>query len=530
MFKFLQQPADVPGSALPAIAVGVFVSFGGILFGYDTGTISGILAMRYWKDHFSTGYIDSTGQLNVSPSQQSLIVSILSAGTFLGALGSAPLADRLGRRWALICDSVVFIFGVILQTISVHIPLFCAGRFFAGLGVGLLSATVPLYQSETAPKWIRGTIVGCYQFSIAIGVFLSAIVANGTKNRNDTGSYRIPVAIQFLFALILIGGMLFLPETPRYLIRNGKYDAAARSLSRLRRLRIDHPALIEELAEIKGNHEYELSIGSSSYLNCFRKPIRKRLFTGCALQALQQLTGVNFIYYYGTSYFANSGIKNPFLVSVTINCCALVGIVGGVLMVDKMGRRTLMFLGSVAMGTCFFIVGGVSTALPGNTSANQALVAFTCLFGFFFNFSWGPCAWVVTGEIFPLKARAKALSMTTASNWLFNWALGFATPYLVNKGHGDAGLGSKIWFLWASFCYLGAVFAALFIYETKGLTLEQVDELYETVDKAWKSRGFVPKLHYADVEKMRGSTAILDEVAQSKGLVEPSTAHIEGIE
>lgn len=159
--------------------------------------------------------------------------------------------------------------------------------------MGLLSATVPLYQSETAPKWIRGTVVGCYQFSIAIGVFLSAIVANGTKDLNDTGSYRIPVAIQFVFGLIMIVGMIFLPETPRYLIRNGKYDAAAKSLSVLRRLSTDNPALVEELAEIRGNHEYELSIGSSSYLNCFRKPIRKRLLTGCALQALQQLTGVS---------------------------------------------------------------------------------------------------------------------------------------------------------------------------------------------------------------------------------------------
>ena len=162
-----------------------------------------------------------------------------------------------------------------------------------GFGVGLLSATVPLYQSETAPKWIRGTIVGCYQLSIAIGVFLSAIVANATQNRNDTGSYRIPVAIQFLFGLILVGGMLVLPETPRYLIRNGKYDAAAKSLSRLRRLGTDHPALREELAEIKGNHEHELSMGTGSYLALFRKPVRKRLLSGCAIQALQQLTGVS---------------------------------------------------------------------------------------------------------------------------------------------------------------------------------------------------------------------------------------------
>ena len=202
----------------------------------------------------------------------------------------------------MIFNSGVFTFGVILQTASTTIPMFVAGRFFAGLGVGLLSATIPLYQSETAPKWIRGSIVGCYQWAITIGLFLAAIVLNSTKDRNDTGSYRIPIAVQFAWAIILVGGMLVLPETPRFLIRKGRQDKAAKSLSRLRRLDVDHPALIEELAEIQANHEYEMSIGTASYLGCFKAPIRKRLFTGMALQALQQLTGVNFIFYYGTSY------------------------------------------------------------------------------------------------------------------------------------------------------------------------------------------------------------------------------------
>ena len=263
-------PADAPGSAWPAIIIGVFVAFGGVLFGYDTGTIGGILAMKYWKDHFSTGFHDSKGDLNVTAEQTSEIVSILSAGTFFGALLSAPLADWLGRRWAMIFNTGVFFIGVILQTAATRIPTFVAGRFFAGLGVGLLSATIPLYQSETAPKWIRGAIVGCYQWAITIGLFIAAIVLNATKGRNDTGSYRIPVAVQFLWGIILVVGMLILPETPRFLIKQGKHDEAARSLSRLRRLDVDHPALIEELAEIEANHQYEMSLGAASYLDCFK--------------------------------------------------------------------------------------------------------------------------------------------------------------------------------------------------------------------------------------------------------------------
>lgn len=137
----ISRPRNEAGSSWPAIVVGVFVAFGGVLFGYDTGTISGILAMDYWRDLFSTGYHDSHGHPDVSPSQSSAIVSILSAGTFFGALGSPLLADHIGRRWGLMASCWVFNLGVALQTAATSLPLFLAGRFFAGFGVGLLSAT-----------------------------------------------------------------------------------------------------------------------------------------------------------------------------------------------------------------------------------------------------------------------------------------------------------------------------------------------------------------------------------------------------
>ncbi|KAL2395781.1 Major facilitator-type transporter ecdD [Exophiala dermatitidis] len=497
------KPADVPGSAAPAIIIGCFVAFGGILFGYDTGTIGGILAMKYWRKLFSTGYINPKDNLpDVSASQTSEIVSILSAGTFFGALFSAPLADMLGRRWAMIFNSAVFTFGVILQTAATAIPMFVAGRFFAGLGVGLLSATIPLYQSETAPKWIRGAIVGCYQWAITMGLFLAAIVLNATKNRNDTGSYRIPVAVQFAWAIILVVGMLILPETPRFLVKRGKPEQAAKSLSRLRRLPVDHPALVGELAEIQANHDYEMTIGTASYLACFKPPIRKRLFTGMALQALQQLTGVNFIFYYGTTYFTSAGINNPFIVSVVTCVVNICSTVPGLWLVERWGRRPLLLFGAIGMSVCQLIVASVGTARPDESAASNALIAFVCIYIFFFACSWGPCAWVVTGEIFPLKARAKGLSMTTASNWLLNWAIAYATPYMVNPGPGNANLGSKVFFIWGGFCCICMAFVYFCIYETKGLSLEQVDELYAKVSSARKSPGFVPTVHFTDIEQV----------------------------
>jgi MFS transporter, SP family, sugar:H+ symporter len=320
---------------------------------------------------------------------------------------------------------------------------------------------------HSAPKWIRGTVVGCYQWAITIGLLLAAIVNNSSKNRQDTGSYRIPIAVQFAWAIILVVGMVFLPETPRFLIKRGRYVDATRSLSRLRGLNVEHPALAEELAEIQANHEYELTIGSASYLSCFRKPIRKRLITGMLLQALQQLTGVNFIFYYGTAYFTNSGISNPFIVSIITALVNIFSTIPGLFLVEKWGRRNLLMFGAVGMSVSQMIVASVGTALPDQVTANKALVSFVCIYIFFFACSWGPCAWVVTGEIFPLKARAKGLSMTTASNWLLNWAIAYSTPYLVNTGPGNAELQSRIFFVWGGFSVICCVFVYFMIYETK---------------------------------------------------------------
>ncbi|CEL05132.1 general substrate transporter [Aspergillus pseudodeflectus] len=524
----LKKPDDAAGSAAPAILIGLFVAFGGVLYGYDTGTISGILAMKYWRRLFSTGYVNpADGIPDITSTESSMIVSILSAGTFFGALTAAPVADYFGRRIAMIIDSVVFCFGVVLQTAATAIPLFVAGRFFAGFGVGLLSATIPLYQSETAPKWIRGTIVGAYQFAITLGLLLAAIVNNATKDRNDTGSYRIPVAVQFAWAIILVVGMIILPETPRFLIKQDNHEAATKALARLRRLDVNDPALVEELAEIQANHEYEMSVGKASYLEILRGSVGKRLATGCAVQALQQLAGVNFIFYYGTTFFEDSGIKNGFVITLITNIVNVVSTLPGLWMVEKWGRRPLLLFGAVGMCVSQFVVAIVGTAANSEV-ANKVLIAFVCVYIFFFASSWGPVAWVVTGELFPLKARAKCLSITTASNWLLNWAIAYATPYMVDSGPGNANLQSKVFFIWGGCCFIAGVFTYCCIYETKGLTLEQVDELYAKVSVAWRSKNFVPSVHFTDVRDISSSRkgsglADLEADAQAKQVLE----HVE---
>ncbi|OBT84146.1 hypothetical protein VE02_07481 [Pseudogymnoascus sp. 03VT05] len=525
----LKKPKDVPGRSWPAIVIGFFVAFGGILFGYDTGTISGIIAMDYWKALFTDGTRGPNGAPSISASNTAAIVSILSAGTFFGSLSAAPFADFLGRRFALISAAVVFSFGVILQTAATAIPLFLAGRFFAGFGVGLVSALIPLYQSETAPKWIRGVIVGAYQLAITIGLLLAAVVDNATSKRNDTGSYRIPIAVQFAYAIILGGGMLFLPETPRYLIKRVRHDKAARSLSRLRRLGVDHPAIVQELSEIEANHNYELHLGKATYLDCFRGNIGKRLLTGCLLQALQQLTGVNFIFYYGTQYFKNSGITNPFVIQMITSAVNVASTIPGLYAIDKIGRRPLLLWGAVGMAVSQLLVAVLGTTTTSqdvagkiivhNVAAQKAGIAFVCIFIACFAATWGPIAWVVTGEIFPLKVRAKCLSMTTATNWLFNWAIAYSTPYLVKWGPGNANLQSKIFFIWFGCCLLCIAFVYFFIYETKGLTLEQIDELYDEVSVARDSVGWMPTKTFAEKSGKGGAEEVEGGVLETRGAV-----------
>lgn len=198
--------------------------------------------------------------------------------------------------------------------------------------------------------------------------------------------------------------------------------------------------------------------------------------------------------------------------------------------VEKFGRRPLLIWGALGMVICQFIVAIVGVTDGTDPKAVSAMIAFICVYIFFFASTWGPVAWVVTGELFPLKARARCLSITTATNWLLNWAIAYATPYMVNAGPGNANLQSKVFFIWGSFCLVCAVFVYMCIYETKNLTLEQVDEMYSKVRFAWKSPGFVPSVHYTDVRDVAGEMkggALEDLEANAK---EKRAVHADHVE
>ncbi len=478
-------------SELMAAAVGLFTAVGGFLYGYDTGVANGFLAMPWVRSVFPSNgsYFSST--------ETSLITSILSLGTFFGALFSPFLSDTLGRRWAIIISTtLIFNVGVVLQIISKTITLLCVGRCIAGFGVGIVSAVVPVYQSEAAPKWVRGAIVCTYQWAITLGLLLSSVLAQATHKRNDSGCYRIPIALQLSWSLALGFGMFFLPDTPRFYVKNNQIAKAAKSLSRLRKLPITDPDLIEELVEIKANHDYEASLGESTLRDCFRRDKNKqllRMITGMSLQALQQLTGVNFVIYYGTNFFEKSGIPNSFLMSCITNVVNVVATFPGMVLVELIGRRNLLVFGAVGMAVCDYIISIVGMTTDNSIVANRIMITFICLFIAFFAATWGPVAWVVVGEMYPLRLRGKSVALAAASNWLLNFAVSYATPYLVDGGKGIANLGSRIFLVWGSCNVVSAIFAYFIIYETQGLTLEEVDQMYMTSKNAIASAKFKPR-------------------------------------
>lgn len=425
-----------------------FASFGGIFFGYDSGWINSVLATNFVISSFTGKPIPGPDALkaekdafSIDASSTSLIVSILSAGTFFGALIAGDAADFFGRRITVIIGCAIFLLGAILETIwsgaGSELALIVIGRLVAGVGVGFVSAIIILYMSEIAPKSVRGAIVSGYQFCITIGLFLASCVTYATQDRLDTGAARIPIAIQMLWAIVLGTGLLFLPESPRYYVKCGKIDAAADTLARLRSQPRESDYVQQELAEIIANHEHELRLVPStswigSWMNCFSGSLGnpnsnlRRTILGTSMQMMQQWTGVNFIFYYGTSFFKNLGtIQNPFLISLVTTLVNVFSTPISFWTVEHLGRRAILLYGAIGMCICEFIVAimGTATANAEGVSppnVTSAMIAFICIYIFFFASTWGPGAWVVIGEIFSLPIRSRGVALSTASNWLWN--------------------------------------------------------------------------------------------------------------
>ncbi|KAH3902691.1 sugar porter family MFS transporter SCDLUD_000275 [Saccharomycodes ludwigii] len=491
--EFFGRPAE-PQSSKMSFIVGLFVAVGGFLYGYDTGLINSITDMPYLVEHFTTN-----PSREFTAQQVSILVSSLSLGTFFGALSAPLIADNYGRRISILLSTfIVFIAGNTLQICANGLALLCVGRVISGLAVGLISAVLPLYQAETVQKKIRGAIISTYQWAITWGLLVSSAVSQGTYSLNSSASYRIPIGLQFVWTLILGSGMIFLPESPRYYVLKDQLNKAAESLSFLRGVPVDDTGLLEELVEIKANYDYELSFKSDSLKDCFisskvRYKQTLRMFTGIAIQTFQQFSGINFIFYYGVNFFSRTGIDRSYLVSFITYAVNVVFNVPGLFLVDFIGRRKLLISGGIMMTIANFIVSIVGTCLN-SVVADKVMIAFICVFIASFSATWGGGVWVISAELYPLGVRSKCTAICAAANWLVNFICAIITPYLVDTGSHTSSLGAKIFYIWGSLNAAGVLVVYFTVYETSGLTLEEIDELYRLSPNAMGSSSINKKI------------------------------------
>lgn len=485
-----------------AIQLATFIAFGGFLFGYDIGVISGCLIMPDFINRF--GEPGPDGKMVLTPSRQSIITSLLSAGTFVGALGQAFTSDRFGRRGSILIWSAIFTIGVAIQTGTTYsVAQISIGRFIAGLGVGALSAIVPLYNGETAPKALRGTLLVLYQLQIIMGIFLSYILDLATHTVKSSASWRVPIGLQLVWGLILLSGIFFLPESPRHLLGSGKKEEARAVVAELNGVPVNDPLVDELLEELEYGIRAENEGGKATWLECFstRNNLWKRTLNGMMLQFIQQLNGQNFYYYYGDTFFQSAGTSlSPYVIQVILGAVSVVGTFPALHLIESWGRRRSLLTGALLEAACSLIAGlvGHFTLAPAGTKkefltkrnkqGGDTLIAFAVLHVFSFSIFWGPTPWVYLGESFPLRVRPKSIALGSATNWIWNFLLSFFAPRIAAK------IGPLILMIFFGMLLFGYVYVYLFIPETKGLSLEEVDEMYRSGVKPWNSANWKPHL------------------------------------
>ncbi|TFK51298.1 general substrate transporter [Heliocybe sulcata] len=510
-----------------AVALALVASMGGFIFGYDTGQISDILIMDDFLLRFAQcGTPGDLATCAFSTVREGLIVGLLSIGTLCGAIIGAPTADFLGRRRAMVSECMVFIVGVIIQiTSTTSWVQFAIGRLVSGFGVGALSAAVPMYQAETAPPQIRGTLTATYQLFITFGILVAYCISIGTRNVDGSGSWRAVVGIGIAWPLILSIGILFMPESPRWLAKRERYDEAMISLARVRGVsRADapnHMLVQKELEEIRSVEEYERKI-KAGWLECFRfgdgRKTGYRTLLGMALQSLQQLTGANYFFYYGATVFQSVGISDSYVTQIILGAVNFGCTFGGLYVMERFGRRYPLIIGGVWQAIWLFVFASAGSAgNPNDKSIGTLMIVSACLFILGYAMTWAPGIWILIGETFPTRSRAKQGALATASNWLWNFLLAFFTPFIVRA------IGFKYGYIFGACNLLGAAVVFLFLYESSDISLEAVDQMYsDPACKPWTSRQWAPPGYANRTDLIQQSRAAEGHKPLASGALEES--------
>lgn len=445
----------------------LFIAFsaalGGLLFGYDTAVISGAIG-------------NLTEYFQLTPIETGWAISSALVGCLVGAFFSDYLSDTFGRKVTMLITAVLFILNSVGTALPISFSMFVLFRIVGGIGVGIASMVVPMYIAEIAPPKRRGALVGNYQLAIVIGIvvvyFVNYFIAlQGDANWNLNTGWRWMFGSELIPSLLFLFFIFLIPESPRWLFQKGETNKAVAVLQKLN--------TAEEVAQVQSEIENSMHQEDKNQWKHLGNPMyKKALFVGIGLSVLQQLTGINAILYYAPEIFKSLGSSTD----VSLLETSILGVVNliftllAIKLVDKMGRKPLLFIGSLGMTVALAAVG---LFIYFDALGNWVL-PFLLLFMASFSISWGPIVWVLLSEIFPNKIRSLALAISVFIQWVANFMVTQIFPSLVeNQWLNDHFNGAFPFYLFSVICLFSLLFVWKKVPETKNKTLEQMDTLWE---------------------------------------------------
>jgi len=424
-------------------------ALGGLLFGFDTGVISG--AIHFIKIEF-----------NLNAYQEGFAVSNLMVACVIGALLAGPIADWTGRKKVLILCAVLFTVSAILSALPRSFTELVIARFIGGMGVGMASVVSPMYIAEISPAKIRGRLVALNQLAIVVGILLSYL-SNWLLVDTGINNWRYMLVAEILPAITFLVGLFFIPESPRWLTKEGLEKEALDVLNVVAGAEnADH-----ELQEVKKS----LAEKKTSLKELFHPSLRRVLIVGILFSLFAHITGIDTIIYYGPIIFLESGFKtdSALLASVMIGITNLIFTFVGMAMVDKAGRKFLLLVGLAGMGISMTLVG---LCMQSDMISAKWTLLWIMTYIASFAMSIGVVIWVYLSEIYPTRVRGQALSVATMVLWLGNVILTQLFPVMMER------FGGGTFYIFSFICLLAFIFTWTMVKETKGVSLEEIEEMW----------------------------------------------------
>ncbi|KRL11764.1 hypothetical protein FD38_GL001568 [Levilactobacillus zymae DSM 19395] len=428
-----------------------FGALGGLLFGYDTGVISGAIL-----------FIQK--QMNLGSWQQGWVVSAVLLGAILGAAIIGPSSDRFGRRKLLLLSAIIFFVGALGSAFSPEFWTLIISRIILGMAVGAASALIPTYLAELSPADKRGTVSSLFQLMVMTGIFL-AYVTNYTFSGMYTG-WRWMLGFAAIPAALLFLGGLILPESPRFLIKQGHMDTAREVLDTMNKH--DQTAVNKEVAQI----QEQAKIKSGGWSELFSKMVRPSLIIGIGLAIFQQVMGCNTVLYYAPTIFTDVGfgVSAALLAHIGIGIFNVIVTAVAVAIMDKIDRKKMLIGGAIGMGVSLFIMSIAMKFSHGSFTAAVVCVIALTVYIAFFSATWGPVMWVMIGEVFPLNIRGLGNSFASVINWTANMVVSLTFPSLLDFfGTGSLFIGYGV------LCFISIWFVHKMVFETRNRSLEEIE-------------------------------------------------------